>query len=999
MQHVWRPGSYWLPLLFCMIAAQNLFAQIQPNNHPELQWYTIETEHFYVHFHEGAERSARVIAKVAEDVYEPVTTLYDFRPKEKMHFIVRDHDDYSNGAAFYYDNKLEIWASALDFELRGTHNWLRNVVTHEFTHMIQMQTARKITRKVPAAYVQLIGYEKETRPDVLRGYPNTIVSYPLPFTIIPSWFAEGVAQYQLPGLEYDRWDSHRDMLLRTAVLEGALLSFEQMSSFGKNSIGNERAYNQGYSFVTYIAEHYGADKLREASRAMRSLFRVSFSSALKAATGKSGHALYNEWKDALKEQYTRGTAGIRANLQEGELIEKEGIGNFFPRWSPDGKTLAYLTTGDADYLSQTSLVLRDAETEKKRLVRSGVRRAFDWSPDGKHLLYSKRSDPTRHGSRYFDIYEYDLARKRERRLTRAARAHSPTYAPDGKKAAIVINHDGTQNLALLDLQSGSLKKLTAYRNGEQVYTPDWSPDGGFILFSQTQKHGRDLLLLNLASGKHDTLIADGHDNRDATYAPDGKSIYFASDRSGIFNIYRMNLATRETVPLTNVLGGAFMPTINAAGELAFSTFYAHGYRIARIAQPAEIPQQYTVYERPQWRSIELASTTNGLSGLNIQNIRSPVYDDTQLPDLPAREYSNAYGGVSFLPRLLRDYGTIKIGSYFYSSDVLNNYGFIGGFAVNRDRDYDLFALIDYNQFGPRIFLEAYNQVQHAQEGRDKFRYNLSEVAVGFDGILEKFSAHQLQPAFVYSRYNGKVETTIGGQKASLGYTYFIGRTLRLRYGYDSVPEMIDKEANPRAGRRISLVYRYNWNKFIDGFEINSQYGTLQEVYTPYNYQQIEADVRQYFSLPARSGLMIRLKGGYIDKKVDSFFYFFGGGLDGIRGYPYYAIEGQKLLQGTVAYRIPISRNLNFSFAHLYFDKLYFGIFADYGNAFNGDRIELSDFKRAVGTQVRLEMYSFYGFPTKVFFDAAYGLDRVRNRGIRYGKDWRFYFGVAFGFFD
>jgi len=37
---------------------------------PELEWKTIETEHFYVHYHDGAERTARVVAKVAEDVYE-----------------------------------------------------------------------------------------------------------------------------------------------------------------------------------------------------------------------------------------------------------------------------------------------------------------------------------------------------------------------------------------------------------------------------------------------------------------------------------------------------------------------------------------------------------------------------------------------------------------------------------------------------------------------------------------------------------------------------------------------------------------------------------------------------------------------------------------------------------------------------------------------------------------------------------------------------------------
>ena len=101
------------------------------------------------------------------------------------------------------DNKVEIWASSLDFDLRGTHNWLRNVVTHEFTHIVQIQTSLKLGRKFPAFYLQWLQYESERRPDVLYGYPNGIVSYPISGFSVPSWFAEGVAQYNRRELGYD----------------------------------------------------------------------------------------------------------------------------------------------------------------------------------------------------------------------------------------------------------------------------------------------------------------------------------------------------------------------------------------------------------------------------------------------------------------------------------------------------------------------------------------------------------------------------------------------------------------------------------------------------------------------------------------------------------------------------------------------------------------------------------------------------------------------------
>ena len=60
-------------------------------------------------------------------------------------------------------------------------------------------------------------------------------------------------------------------------------------------------------------------------------------------------------------------------------------------------------------------------------------------------------------------------------------------------------------------------------------------------------------------------------------------------------------------------------------------------------------------------------------------------------------------------------------------------------------------------------------------------------------------------------------------------------------------------------------------------------------------------------------------------------------------------------------------------------------------------------KTDLGMQLRMEAFSFYAYPTAIFFDAAYGLTRfdryVRsaNEYVTYGKEWRFYFGILFGF--
>ncbi|HEU4366547.1 MAG TPA: hypothetical protein VFT13_13910, partial [Candidatus Krumholzibacteria bacterium] len=107
-------------------------AEAVPN--PRLEWKTISTEHFDVHFHAGGEWTAREVATVAEEIYPYITGVYQYEPK-RCHFVILDTEDYANGAAYYYDNKIEIWATNLEFGLRGTSDWIRNVVTHEFTHI------------------------------------------------------------------------------------------------------------------------------------------------------------------------------------------------------------------------------------------------------------------------------------------------------------------------------------------------------------------------------------------------------------------------------------------------------------------------------------------------------------------------------------------------------------------------------------------------------------------------------------------------------------------------------------------------------------------------------------------------------------------------------------------------------------------------------------------------------------------------------------------------
>ncbi len=139
----------------------------------------------------------------------------------------------------------------------------------------------------------------------------------------------------------------------------------------------------------------------------------------------------------------------------------------------------------------------------------------------------------------------------------------------------------------------------------------------------------------------------------------------------------------------------------------------------------------------------------------------------------------------------------------------------------------------------------------------------------------------------------------------------------------------------------------------------------------------------------------------LGKRVDDFFDSYAGGFIGMRGYPFYGFGGNDIAVIGAAYRFPIWTKMNFRLLEFFFTKLYGSVFTDYGDAWTGSAPAFGTWKQDAGFELRLESFSFYQYPTRIFFSGAYGLDRFtasfNNVDVTYGKEWRFYLGVLFDF--
>ena len=1040
-----------------------LLATLAPaaaQNHPELTWQVLETEHFRVLYHESLEAVAQRAGGIAESAYGPVTELYGYEPDGPVRLILKDYDDYANGAAYFYHDAIEIWTSPLehDFELRGTSDWLRNVITHEFVHIISLGASRKLSQRVPALFVEYFGYKGEkNRDDILTGAPDRLTLLPLANTVVPMWFAEGVSQHQTRQERHDRWDSHRDMILRTAVLDSTLMSLDDMSVFGHQGFGNEFVYDHGYGLVTYLATTYGDTALADMCRHMSRWSAYSFSQALEATTGRTAAQVWRDWRASMARRYADQVTAL-GPLREGQRLTEVGFSNTRPVFAPDGRRLAYLSTLSRQH-GPHSLVVRDLDTDEDEVLATGVASVPSWDPDGQRLVYVAKKAADKYGSRRADLFEYDLGAAtrgwpgrllwtlpaltgayvpsdpRSDRLSRGLRALYPAVSPDGEQIAFVrLTADGAA-LGLVDRSGERVRYLLAFEDGTQLYTPRWSPDGRWLALSYANGMHRDIGLVDVSRGRllaslaptpggdggaelQPLIVSPGTD-RDPTWSANG-ALLFTSDVSGIYNVYAHTPGSGRVEQVTNVRGGAFFPTVNDSGQVVYAGYTRDGFHLHRIEAPMA-----TAVPAADFLA---AAGAIGVGASGPSEVTSTDPGTAPIRDVgryPAQPYGTEVLRSTFMPRLSLDEGHLKLGTYFGTGEALDRQSIFGGVAVapaNGDRD--LYAVYKFRGFRPTFRMSFIHMKRHSARGdsseaRDFFingmNFSLNRLTVGASGRLNRASGIDISLA--YDRYDAGLENDqlfprsdgrpgferIQGKP--IGYTYLNGFDLSLVYRHDSVARRVDRDINPRGGRRLYVRYDRMFNWFIEGFdEGNTSF--LQEEYLRLFYNQWTVDWREYIGLPHNITFGLRGYGGWLasdevdDERVGDFFDYHLGGLPFMRGYTFYSLEGRKAGMANATLRFPLLPRLRRRVGPLLVERLYGAVYGDVGKAWDDDRSNPDPVfgrrgpLRDVGAQLRCDLISFYSLPTRIEIDAAYGIDEVANKG-----PWKLYLTVLFNYID
>ncbi|MFM8910265.1 MAG: basic secretory protein-like protein, partial [Gemmatimonadota bacterium] len=253
----------------------------------------------------------------------------------------------------------------------------------------------------------------------------------------PLWFVEGMAEYLSIGPAH----TYTDAILRDAALNGNIPTVEEMT---------ERPdlyfpYRFGEALWSYVGRRWGDEVVGEILQASAS---VGVDRAFRRFLGLDLEDLGEEWREDVQQRYLPQVAQLeRPRRTAAPLLNAKRTGGVIPVYvapvlSPDGKQIAYISTGSllrAEVF--LDLYLADATTGKRlaRLTKSTLDPEFEelrylysqgaFSPDGRYFAFTAQ----RRGRDV--LYVYDVRRKQvARRLDTDLQAMmGPSWSPDGRK--------------------------------------------------------------------------------------------------------------------------------------------------------------------------------------------------------------------------------------------------------------------------------------------------------------------------------------------------------------------------------------------------------------------------------------------------------------------------------------------------------------------------------------------------------------------------------------
>jgi hypothetical protein len=955
-------GLWLLAGLSCMLSP--VAAQLTPRfgknkvHYKDFEWAILKTSHFKIYFYRSEEQLAHNAASMAERAYQHLSAALEHSVSKKIPLIIyASSDDFQQTEVISgipgegISGVTESLKGRIIIPFLGSYRDFNHVLIHELVHAFQFDMLGAIRSPVYIA----------------SGGLN-----------MPLWFIEGMAEYLS---EYS--NPLTDMWLADAVAQDALPKARQIEA-----IQDIRAYRFGESLLEYLVDQHGPEIIGDVFRAV--IKTGSWDQAIQKTADTSWEAIYEGWLEMVKQTYTTDAPG-QVSLQEQArhlIRHKKDVFtlNIIPTISPDGQLLAFISDREV----YRTIYLASAETgEIMKTLVAGERRgtyetlrflntSMAWSPDSQQLAFTARAGGEN------AIYLLDVeSDKMVHKLTPDVVSLSfLAWSPDGRRIVFTGTKNGQEDVFLISLDTGTMRQLTddLYANRH----PAWSPDGSRLAFTtdagdfskpeKLQFGPMNLAIYDLAA--QTTHLATNTPMNDFTpvWSPDGQILAFISDRTGVCNIYLLEMPISPDRPnppvqLTDVTTGIVgltehNPALSWAaqqGTLVFSGFHNQGWDIFALKNPLV---HYRAYQ----------------AAVGFDQAAAPLHDEAvSVADVGKKDWAYALPQddmpepQKYKARLTPEYiiggggGTendFVILAYAGLSDMLSNHQLDIGCNLTSVWDKSDF-LITYTNHAHRLGYEAY-AFQFEGEGTYSMEdANLElevERGVGVDLAWPFDKFRRLECGLEGRMVSGTLlpDTSAELDASSIDADQYMFVSPSLAYVHDTT---LYTGIGPLDGQRWRL--------------------SVQPAFGDFSYLTLAADYRRYLHVTPRSTVAFRAFAASSFGENARIFEI--GGPNTFRGKEVDAddpIQGTNAMLTNLEYRFPLLPKINILRGAVFWD-MALGWTEDVQPFSTRDTsvIRLNDLQAAYGAGLRIPLRGPFG-TLSLRIDVAQATDLVQQIGDR-----------------